>query len=93
MFTVLAGVWCANNFSLSLQILEANKRIYELEDKNERLEAKLNESEDRCKDIMSTLLLLDKSRTCDDDSKKIELLEKELVSSMKVFSKCIMARP
>lgn len=79
--------------SLSLQILEANKKIYELEDKNERLEAKLNESEDRCKDIMSTLILLDKSGTCDGDSKKIELLEKELVSVMKVFSKCIMARP
>ncbi|XP_033606097.1 filamin-A-interacting protein 1-like [Cryptotermes secundus] len=60
------------------QILEANKKIYELEDKNERLEAKLNESEDRCKDIMSTLMLLDKSGTCDGESKKTELLEKEL---------------
>jgi chromosome segregation ATPase len=77
--------------SLSLQLSEANKKIRELEDKNERLEAELNESEDKCKDVMSTLILLDKSVTRHGDSKKTEHLEKELVSLMKVFSKCIMA--
>jgi hypothetical protein len=77
--------------SLSLQLSEANKKIHELEDKNERLEAELNESEDKCKDVTSTLILLDKSMTRVGDSKNIEHLEKELVRLMKVFSKCIMA--
>jgi chromosome segregation ATPase len=77
--------------SLSLQLSEANKKIRELEAKNERLGAELNESEDKCKDVMSTLILLDKSMTCHGDSKKTEHLEKELVSLLKVFSKCSMA--
>jgi hypothetical protein len=72
---------------LSLQLSEANKKIRELEDENERLEAELNKSED----VMSILILLNESMTHHDDSKKSEHLENELVSLIKVFIKYIMA--
>jgi predicted nuclease with TOPRIM domain len=72
--------------SLSFQLSEANQKIRELEDKNEHLQAELKESQDKCKDVMSTLILLDKSMTHHGDSKKIEHLEKKLVRLMKVLS-------
>jgi hypothetical protein len=76
---------------ISLQLSEANQKIRELEAKNEQLKAELNKSEDKCKDVMFTLMLLEKSMICHGDSKKSEHLQKELVRLMKVFSKCIMA--
>jgi hypothetical protein len=77
--------------SLSLQLVEVNLKIQELQEKSECLETLVNElKEEVCKDVISTIILLEQSKTSGGDLKKSEPPEKELVRLIKVFCKCIM---
>jgi hypothetical protein len=67
--------------SLSFQLSEANSKIQELQDKIECLQVLLNESDDKFKDMTSTLILLQQSKTNGGDSKESVPSEKELVRS------------